>query len=125
MRNLVLHNWPLKLLSLLLAFLLWATYTAEPASEVGFQVPLEFTHVPEKLEVASDVPAQVYVRVRGRSALLRRLSAHDFAIQVDLSGSAAGESQLQLTLDKVDAPPGVTVVRVSPSQFRLRLDARQ
>jgi YbbR domain-containing protein len=120
----LLHNWHLKLFSLLIAFLLWATYTAEPAAEIGYQAPIEFRNLPHNLEISGDVPSQVYVRVRGRSALLRRLSAQDLAILLDLAGSQPGEKLLRITSDNVDAPAGIEVVRISPAALRLRLVQR-
>ncbi len=124
LREWVLHNWGLKLLALGISFLLWTTYTAEPVAEVGFQVPLEFRNIPKDLEISGDVPTQVRVRIRGRSALLRRLTPADLGISVDLAGEAAGEKLLQLTADLVDAPYGATVVRVAPSHLRLLLVKR-
>ena len=73
LRKYIFANAALKILSLGISFLLWATYTAEPFAEVGFQVPLEFTSMPAQLEISGDVPNTVRVRVRGRSALLRRV----------------------------------------------------
>jgi YbbR domain-containing protein len=121
LRHLVLHNWHLKLLALVIAFLLWSTYTAEPAAEIGFLVPIEYRNIPSALELSGEPPAQAYVRVRGRPALLRRTPSQDLAVIVDLSGSQSGETLVRVTFDKVDAPSGVTVVRISPSELRVHL----
>jgi YbbR domain-containing protein len=123
-RKLILHNWHLKLFSLLIAFLLWATYTGEPAAEIGLQVPIELRNLPNHLEISGDVPVQVYIRVRGRSTLLRRLSSQDFAILLNLADSAAGEKLIRITGEDVDAPVGVQVVRISPASLRLHLIER-
>ena len=40
-RNWILNNWHLKIFALLAAFLLWSTYTSEPAAEVSFVVRVE------------------------------------------------------------------------------------
>jgi len=125
LREWVLHNWGLKLLALAISFLLWTTYTAEPISEVGYPLPLEFINVPKDLEISGDPPAQVQVRVRGRSALLRRLSRADLGITVDLAGHGAGETRIELTPDLVSAPYGATVVRVSPGEVRMLLVPRR
>ncbi len=95
LRKYVFANAGLKLLAVAISFLLWATYTAEPFSEVGFQVPLEFTTMPPQLEMAGEVPTLVHIRVRGRSALLRRI-----------------------------APYGATVVQVSPQEIQVTLVPR-
>lgn len=125
LREWVLKNWSLKLLALAISFLLWTTYTAEPFSEVGYVVPLEFRSVPPNLEIAGDVPTQVHLRVRGRSGLLRRFTPADFSIAVDLSGRPAGETLVPLTPDQVTVPYGATVVSIAPSEVRVPLVPRR
>jgi YbbR domain-containing protein len=124
LRNWVLHNWHLKLFALLAAFLLWSTYTSEPAAEFGFAVPLEIRNVPSNMEISGDIPSQVRLRVRGRSSLLRRLSAADLGITVDLAGAKPGEMRIELTPDMVETPYGATVVRIAPAEFHLTLVTR-
>ncbi len=124
LRKYIFANAALKLLSLGISFLLWATYTSEPFAEVGFQVPLEFTSMPAQLEISGDVPTSVHVRVRGRSALLRRMVAADLNLRVDLKEGKEGPSQMRITPDMVGAPYGVTVVQVTPSAFQVTLVPR-
>jgi Uncharacterized protein conserved in bacteria len=126
LRGLLLHNWGLKLLSLLLAFLLWATFTAEPFVEIGFQVPVEFRNLPASLDVSDDAPAQVRIRVRGRSTLVRRLTPADLTISLDLAGVAPGQMVVPLSATQVvDLPPGVELVRIVPAELRLRIVERR
>ena len=123
LRKYVFPNWGLKLLALGISFFLWATYNAEPFAEVGFTVPLEFINVPPRLEISTDVPTTIRVRVRGRSGLVRRLSAVDLSLRVDLKNARPGEREIQLTPDMVGVPYGATVVRLSPSEFDAMLTA--
>jgi YbbR domain-containing protein len=124
LREWVLNNWSLKLLALAISFLLWTTYTAEPFSEVGYLVPLEFRNVPVDLEISGDVPTQVHLRLRGRSGLLRRFTPKDLSIAVDLSGYPAGETQIRLTAEQVTVPYGATVVDIAPAEIRVPLVPR-
>ena len=124
LRKYVLANAAMKLLALGISFLLWATYTSEPFAEVGFAVTLEFTSMPPQLEISGDVPTSVQVRVRGRSALLRRMVPADLNLRVDLNGGKEGTSQLRITPDMVGTPYGTTVVQVSPSGFKVTLVPR-
>jgi YbbR domain-containing protein len=123
--KLVLHNAGLKLLSLATAFLLWASYTSEPQVEVGYDVPIEFVNVPQDLEIAADAPAEVHVRLRGRSMLLRRLAPTDIDVRVDLSGMSAGQMQYRPVASELGLPPGVDVVRIVPSELRIQLEPRK
>jgi YbbR-like protein len=125
LRKYIFANATLKLLSLGVSFLLWTTYTSEPFAEVGFQVPLEFTSMPARLEISGDVPTSAHVRVRGRSALLRRMVAADLNLRVDLKDGKEGASEIRITPEMVGAPYGATVVQVSPSAFQVTLVPRR
>ena len=122
LRRYILSNWHLKLLSLLLAFVLWSGITGEPPAEVGFTVPLELQNIPEGLIVVGDVPSTVHVRLHGPGPLVRRLGASDVSVALNLAGLARGEHSFQLEPRQVLLPYGVRVTRLSPSQVRLRLE---
>jgi YbbR domain-containing protein len=124
-RKWVLHNWSLKLLALVVSFLLWASYTSEPFVEVGYVVPLEYLNIPTHLELSGDAETHVRVYVRGRAAVLRRLSPADLAIQVDLASTVPGESLVHVTSSQIDVPLGLEVVRIIPSEIRVRLAAHR
>jgi hypothetical protein len=124
LRKYILANAGLKLLSVAISFLLWATYTAEPYAEVGFQVPLEFTTMPAQLEMTGDVPTVAHVRVRGRSALLRRMVSADLNLRLDMKDSEQGTTTLKITPEMVGAPFGATVVQVEPTEIHVTLVPR-
>ena len=124
LRKYILANAGLKILALGVSFLLWTTYTSEPFAEVGFQVPLEFTSMPSQLEISGDVPTSVHVRVRGRSALLRRMVPADLNLRMDMNDAKQGTTSLPISTENVGAPFGATVVEVSPSEIRVTLVPR-
>jgi hypothetical protein len=124
LRKYIFANAAMKLLALGISFLLWTTYTSEPFAEVGFPVALEFTSMPPQLEISGDVPTSVHVRVRGRSALLRRMIPADLNLRVDLRAGKEGTFLVRITPDMVGAPYGAAVVEVSPSEFHVTLVPR-
>jgi hypothetical protein len=124
LRKYVLADAGLKLLALAISFLLWATYTAEPFSEVGFQVPLEFTTMPQQLEISGDVPTVAHIRVRGRSALLRRMVSADLNLRLDLKDGKPGTMTLNISPAMVGSPFGATVVQVYPTEIHVTLVPR-
>jgi hypothetical protein len=124
LRKYVFANAGLKLLALAISFLIWATYTSEPYAEVGFMVPLEFTTMPPELEMSGDVPTLVHVRVRGRSALLRRMIPADLNLNLDMKGGKQGAMTIKFTPEMVGAPYGATVVQVAPSEIHVTLVPR-
>ena len=124
MRKYIFPDAGLKLLALAISFLIWATYTAEPYAEVGFQVPLEFTTMPSQLEISGDVPIVVRIRVRGRSALLRRMVPADLNLRLDMKNQKEGTTTISITPEMVGAPFGATVVQVAPEQIHVTLVPR-
>ena len=123
-REWVLHNWGLKLLALGLSFLLWTTYKSEPVVEIGYDVPIAYVSIPRELEISNDVVTQAHVRLRGRSALLRRVTRADIDIHVDLGHALPGEITVPLDQNAVTVPFGVQVVRVAPAQIDVVLSPR-
>jgi len=123
-RKYIFPDAGLKLLALAISFLIWATYTAEPYAEVGFQVPLEFTTMPSQLEISGDVPIVVRIRVRGRSALLRRMVPADLNLRLDMKNQKEGTTTISITPEMVGAPFGATVVQVAPEQIHVTLVPR-
>lgn len=124
LRKYVFANAGLKLLALAISFLIWATYTSEPYAEVGFLVPLEFTTMPSGLEMSGDVPTLVHIRVRGRSALLRRMSPADLNLRLDMKDGKQGTMTIKFMPEMVGAPYGATVVQVEPPEIHVTLVPR-
>ena len=124
LRKYIFPDVGLKVLALAISFFLWVTYTAEPYAEVGFQVPLEFTTMPPQLEISGDVPTVVHVRVRGRSALLRRMVPADLSLRLNMKDRKEGTMALNITPGMVGAPFGATVVQVAPMEIHVTLVLR-
>jgi YbbR domain-containing protein len=123
-REWVLNNWALKLLALGLSFLMWTTYKSEPVVEIGYDVPLGYVNIPPQLEISNDVATQAHVRLRGRSALLRRVARADIDVHVDLRRSQVGENKLPLDQSAVTVPFGAQVVYLTPAEIRVVLSPR-
>ncbi len=125
LRRLLFHNFGLKLISIGVAVLLWTAVANEPPVEVVFQSPLEFREMPQALELSSEVPTSVQLRVSGPGSVVRQLSAKDLAVTVNLAGfERAGERSFALTDADVRKPYGVRVVQIVPSQVRVRFEAQ-
>lgn len=124
LRRVFLHNAGLKLLALAIAFLLWSTYTSEPRVEIGYEVPVEFLHLSDNIEIGPNVPLRVHVRLRGRSIVLRRLVPADITVRVDLRNRGAGEMVYHPSADQLQLPLGVELVSITPSELRIPLQSR-
>ena len=121
LRRVFVHNLRLKVIAVGISFFLWATYTAEPFAQVGYNVPVFYVNVPEGLAVTGAPPNVVRVVLRGRSGLLRRLTPADLTLNVDLASAPSGEVPIKLLPAMVDIPYGTEVVRLAPVEFQLSL----
>jgi YbbR domain-containing protein len=85
-------------------------------------VPLELQQVPADLELTSDVPTTVDVRVRGPSGTLGRMSPADVVAVLDLRGAREGQRLFPLPAEQMRAPFGVEVVQVMPSAIAIAFE---
>ena len=124
LKQVVLHNWWLKLVSLGLAYVLWVVVTQAPPVEIGLTVPLELRNLPANLQVQGEIPTRVHVHVRGPEGQLRMLEPEEVGVALDLAGATAGNHSFRLEAANVELPPGVEVVRIVPEEVRLELVPR-
>ncbi len=116
------HNWHLKLISVVLAAMLWMLIATETSSEIGMEVPLEYRNIPAQMEITGDTTNTVQVRLRGSANILRDVSVRDVSTTIDLSRMRAGEKIVPLSTQNVQAPFGAEVIRVNPSSVRFNLE---
>src|SRR5215467_4968157 len=114
----ITNNWLLKIVSLILAVMLWMAVANEASSEIGLEVPLEYRNIPARLEITGDMTNTVQVRLRGSSNVIKGITAKDVATTIDLSKLNAGEKIVTLSPHNVEAPFGAEVIRVNPSNVR-------
>ena len=113
------RNLALKVVSVILAALLWLIVSGEQTVERVLRIPLEFTNIPAQLELVGEPPTVVDVRVRGSSGTLGRLSSGDLAAVLDVRSPRPGQRLYHLTGSEVRSPFGVDVVQVTPSSIAL------
>jgi hypothetical protein len=115
LRRWVLHNFWLKILSLVLATGLWLAISPdqEPA-EITLRVPIEFRHVPPQLEISTVTIPEAQVRVRGPERMIRDLRSTDIHADLEMKGAAPGEHTFDLTAQQIHVQRDLTVVQVAP-----------
>ena len=118
----ITNNWHLKIVSLVLAVMLWMAVANQASSEIGLEVPLEYRNIPRQLEITGDMTNTVQVRLRGSSSLIKDITAKDVATTIDLGKMNSGEKIVPLSPQNVQAPFGAEVIRVNPSSVRFSLE---
>lgn len=124
LHRLLVHNFGLKLISLILAFGLWLAVAQDHSAEVAIEVPIEFHNIPDNLEISSEHIPQAQIRLRGPERLVRRLQPTDVHAEIDLTAAKPGERTFDLNAQQIHQPYGLQVKQVVPSQFHLAFDTR-
>ena len=115
LRRWVLHNFWLKVLSVVLATGLWLAISPDQApAEITVRVPIEFLHVPPQLEISTVTIPEAQVRVRGPERLIRELRPIDIHADLELKDAQPGEHTFDLTAQQIHVQRDLTVVQVVP-----------
>lgn len=118
------QNLLLTAVSLGLAVLLWFLVSEEERSEIILSTPLEYRNLPKGFEILSDggLLTSVNVWVRGTTATIKNLQPREIRAWVDLTGAGPGDRIFEMSSANVQVPYDFAVLRISPSQIRLRIE---
>ncbi len=124
MKKFFTENFWLKVLSLLLAFILWVAITGEKKNivEIIVNSNIEFQNVPGNLEVISFFPPQVRVRLRLQKVYLSKVDTREVAVRLDLSNARAGEELIMIKKNMIVLPVNAEILSISPSYVRVKLE---
>jgi YbbR domain-containing protein len=120
-RGLFTRNILLKVVSLIIAFLLWGFLMLEKKSEVALSIPVRVENIPQGTVVTSPPPSDVRVVVRGRRTQLSAMSDRILPYVIDLTGARAGVNTFEVIAAKILLPRGLQIVHISPAQFDIHL----
>ena len=127
MGGLVVGNLGWKLLSLAIAFTIWALVATEPEINTVTPVQLEYRNVPGDLEISSEPVSTVRLELRGPSGALRDLGANGVArpsIVLDMGSVQPGQRTFTIGDGAVKLPRGVRLARAIPSEVRFEFERR-
>jgi YbbR domain-containing protein len=125
LRGIIQRNPGLKLISLLLATLLWYSITkTERDAERIIEVPIRLRKLPDNMTVMNPPTKAVSVTLRGPRTILDNLNERDTRVQLNLSTVQVGANRFDLsgaTLNP-DLPKSIKVIRFDPQSFTLNAD---
>ena len=97
----------LKILSVVIAAMLWLMVSGERVVERVMRAPVEFQNLPPGLELVGNPPDTVEVRLRGSSGALSRIGPADLSTVLDLRTARPGRRLFHLTPTQVNKPYGI------------------
>lgn len=122
--NFLTRNLRYKALALTSSLVLWGVAHGTADIERGFDIPVVFTNLSDKLVIVDQNSGVVNVRMRGSRAGLRRMSIEGFEYPVDASGARNGRANYEVDLGQIEFPRGVTPVSRSPSNLIVNFEPR-
>jgi hypothetical protein len=121
--NAIFRHWELKILALAFAVALWLFVMTSEKSDLILSAPIQLEEMPAGLVVVGEQPDSVDVQLHGLRGNLARLTTDHLRARLSLADAAPGEITLRVLPEHITVPPGVTVLRVTPSRIRLTLVA--
>lgn len=122
-----MKNLGLKLISLLLAAIVWwyvSVPRREQVRERIVKASLSLVGVPPTFVITTtDIPDSVSVRVRGRKSDLRALASQSLEASADLSSiNQSGEVEITIRAQHINVPDEIEVVSIQPNKVRFRVE---
>jgi len=111
-----------KLVSVLLAGLLWFAFSSAPLVVTTHTAPIVYGNVANGWMIAGNSPETVHLELRGPAGRLTVASLAETVVRFDLANSASTEDRtFTISESNLNLPPGVSFLRAVPSQLRLHL----
>ncbi len=125
LRHLLMNNLGIKVLSFVLAFLLWYLAAGQEKTEVSLIVPVELSNIPDNVALEGSSLEFVHVRIRGSRSILQDLSPQQLRANLDLRDIKTGDSFVAVSGRDINLPPGVDLVNVSPPYLHIKAATRR
>ncbi len=121
-RDLLLNNLLLKLISLFFAVTVWFYVTPiapRDTLEVNYVLPLELKNIPDNMMTVGKIEDRINVRLKGRQGVIKDIDPGRLSVGLDLSSAREGTRSYRLNSDNINLPSGVEVVRIDPKTIRI------
>jgi YbbR domain-containing protein len=118
----ITKNTTIKVISLILAIILWVFVKSKSGGEVGLVVPLEFYRVPANLIVTHVTDEAINVRITGSVIQLQRLPTREIRVRIDLSRARPGTNSFDILPDNFNISKALDITQISPSSVKVDLD---
>jgi len=121
--KLVTTNLGTKLISIVIALVLWVIVLGSRNDEIVKEVPLEVV-TPSDIVPSNEIPDRVAFRLTGPKAFLRAISdRREEPIRVNLANAKPGLVTYKFMLDNIGHMPiGVKVISISPAVIPIKLE---
>ena len=122
LRRLLVFNLRYKLAALGLAGTIWAmSFLLVGTAVRTLSMPVEFSNVPDGLEISSYSTDHLEVQLRGNTWVMDSISNSRPLVHLDLGGAKPGTELIRIGSSDISLPPGVAVASITPPRIVVSL----
>jgi hypothetical protein len=118
----ILENWKLKLLSVVLATMLWSVVYLIGETKKEISVPVSITNLSKGYVIMKRDSAKVDITLTGRVSILKDIKENDVRVSLNMSDIQEGENIFNLSKNNVQIPRGVQIGDIRPSSTKIDID---
>jgi YbbR domain-containing protein len=118
----IVQNWHIKLLSVVLAGILWVYVNSIQEAERFLSVPIEIKNISENYLVSNELPEFAQLVLRGREEYLSLINEGEVTAYIDLEQNSVGEARKIVKVDRREIPRGVSIKEIVPRLIDVRLE---
>jgi len=118
LKDLVLNNFHLKILSLMVAFLLWLNITSTQKTRFEFFAEIKVLNVPKKIKIERVEPEKVLVVIEGVRSKLNQVNISKIKVYADGRKLKKGKNTLQVIVEP-SKTENFDVVKVIPDKIHV------
>lgn len=115
-------DWVLKLISLVLAVMLWYFVDVEDTVDKTVMVPIEIINLPRDLVISNQFKKELEVTVTGPRSEIQAIMDEAVTRQINLADTAPGTNVIHNDVNSIQVPKALTILRIQPSSIILSLD---
>ena len=119
-KNRILKNLSLKIVSLILSYGLWACFASNQVMRISYAVSVCFYNLEKTCSI--NAPEEIVLTLSGKRSLLKFLSADACAVHIDAQQLSSGTQQLILQKDNLFLPEEIKLIDYSPSPLIVTLE---
>lgn len=125
-KKLFTKNWELKLISLILALILWLILIPEEKifSEKNLTITLETHNTPQGMELVKKPLDKIDVTIKAPNRYIDQITPANVVAKLNLENASVVQEDYALNETMISIPAGAkaTVIRISPNTVNLKLE---
>ncbi len=115
-RKLIFDNFLFKLLSVIVAFLLWLNVVTREKARLEVYSYVDVVNIPKNIEIEAVQPERVSITIEGSKVLLNNLKISDIHVYVDGSKLKEGENILPVHISMQELK-GFKILSIKPDRI--------